>query len=127
VGVHDSIFESLWDATLSEIQNGTPVWEVYLDTPNFYSGESAEVRAAAAEAVLRQLRRDGWATLIRRRWEAASFAPGAALSDAEVETLLEHARSWYEGLSEETPLPDELNVFLSPTRKWLEWSRTAFG
>lgn len=127
MGVTDPIFNSLWDAAFNEVQNGTPVWEVYLDTPNFFAGEPPAVRAAAAEDVLRRLRSEGWVTFVRRRWEAPSHAPGVALSEDEVEELFACARAWYEELTENTPLPNRLMVFLQPTQKWLEWAETAFA
>jgi hypothetical protein len=108
VGVADPIFTSLWDATFNEVQNGTPVWEVYLDTPNFFADEPPAARAAAAEGVMRRLRSEGWVTFVRRRWETAPHAPGVVLSDEEVDELLACARGWYEELTEATPLPDRL-------------------
>jgi hypothetical protein len=126
MSVVDPIFSSLWDATLSELQSDTALWEVYLDTPNFFSGDPPDARAAAAEAVIRRLRREGWATIVRRPARASGRSPGTLLSDDEIDAVLATARTWYSA-SPELPPPDSLNVWLAPLPRWREWAKTAYG
>jgi hypothetical protein len=128
VTVVDPIFDSLWEATLSELQNDTDLWEVYLDTPNFYADDPPDVRAARAETVLRRLYDEGWAQFIRRPSRAPSASLGKALSRHEIEAALARGRDWYaEQRSPNGPLPADLNVWLAPTQKWHDWAETAFS
>lgn len=121
----DPIFSSLWEAALSEIQNDTLLWEVYADTPNFHSDAPRELRADAAEAVLRRLRDEGWVNFVRRPHGLPDNSPGAVLSDTEIEQVFSAARRWYSDASERHA-PDDLNVRLAPTQKWLDWAETAY-
>lgn len=126
--VIDPIFPSLWDATLSELGGDTAVWEVYGDSGNFYDREPREAQADAAEVVLRRLLDQGWATLIRRTWDSAAFSPGDALSGVAIEEALTRTRKWF--MTERwtaDELPDELNVWLEPTQKWLHWAEARFA
>lgn len=121
----DPIFSSLWEATLSELQNDTSLGEVYADTPNFHADAPREARIDAAEAVLRRLRDEGWANFIRRPQGLPDRSPGAVVPDVEVEEVLAIARRWYSDASERQA-PEELNVWLAPTQKWLDWAETAY-
>lgn len=127
VDVTDPIFDSLWEATLSELQNDTALWEVYADTPNFYARGPAEVRAAAAESVLRRLRDEGWASFVWRPSNLPDHSPGRALSDDEVERVLAVARQFYSVGDAASSVPQELEVRLSPNQKWVDWAGTAYG
>jgi hypothetical protein len=126
--VTDPIFPSLWDATLTELGGDTAVWEVYGDSGNFHDGEPFEAQADAAEVVLHRLLDEGWATFIRRPWDAPAFSPGDALSDDAIKQTLARTRAWF--LHERCTvddLPSDLNVWLAPTPKWSDRAETWFA
>jgi hypothetical protein len=105
----DPVFESLWEATVSELGTEPGIWEIYWDSRNFHVGSPIEA-VADAENVLRRLHVEGWADFIRRPWSATSSSAGGPLSGSEVETLIE-SRAWRtEPPLPNGELPDELNV-----------------
>jgi hypothetical protein len=123
--VVDPIFPSLWDATISELDGETAVWEVFADAPNFFAGEPAEVQADEAERVLRRLRDEGWAQFAR--WTGDARDSATPLSDDEAEAAVRRARTWF--LTEREPphdVPEDLSsFFLGPTEQWRQSDHAA--
>jgi hypothetical protein len=124
MSVVDPIFDSLWDATLSELAAEPGIWEVYWDTPNFFARASPGDRAAEAEKVLRRLHTEGWVEFVRRPWNAPMYSAGHVLGDEEVEGLITSDAWRSDPPLPNGQLPDELNVWLVATEKWRLWSET---
>jgi catechol 2,3-dioxygenase-like lactoylglutathione lyase family enzyme len=104
--------------TLWELGEGAPswVWEIYGDTGNWFPDAGDDKRAAWAGRLLRELRSEGWATVVRRSVERGGDEDHP-LTDGEFEQLME-GDMW----RPEPPVPMEASEFvLVPTKRILDW------
>jgi hypothetical protein len=125
--VDEAAYEEFRYWTLWELWAEPPIWEPFLDTPNHFEGADEGTRFAAAERLLAELHRDGWARFVRRPWNGNkwSAATETELDDAEVAAAIA-GNSW-----RAYPYGEDANIWLVPTEKGVAWkdteAREAFG
>jgi hypothetical protein len=113
--------------TLWELGAEPAIWEPFGDTPNFFEAADAHERCAAAERLLTELHREGWARFVRRPWNGHEWSAEteAELRDEEVAAAIA-GNSW-----RVFPYGEDANIWLVPTQKAFAWkdaeAREAFG
>lgn len=105
--------QAIWD-----LWSEPPIAESFGDTATFFPSLDQDARVAAAERLLRELWRDGWARFVRIEDLRDEGSLGIELEDAEIEDLI-NSDVW------RTPhlAGDALHIVLVPTQKALSWQK----